>query len=57
MRDVIFINLIYYSIDLITNIKSIYYSIKRYTPKKRDFAIKIFSKMKKINIIMRIIND
>ena len=57
MRNIKFIDLIYHFIDLITNIKSIYQSIKRYISKEREFAIKIFSEIKEIRIIMRIIGD
>ena len=57
MRNIKFIDLIYYSIDLIFDIKSVYQSVKKYIFKKKEFATRIFLKMEKTKIIIKITND
>ena len=50
-------NLIEYSIDLTSNIKSIYILIKRYNPKKKVFIARIFLEIEIIKIILRVVSD
>lgn len=49
--------LIHHSIDLTADAKSVYQPIKRYTPKERAFAAKIFPEMEAAEFIMRAASD
>ena len=50
-------NLIEYSINLESNAKSIKRTLSRYIVEKREFANRIFSKLKDAKIIMRYSNS
>lgn len=57
MRDIKPTDLVHHSIDLTPDAKPVYQSIKRYTPKERDFAAKIFPEMEEAGIITRAASD
>lgn len=57
MRDIHPTDLIHHSIDLTPDAKPVYQSIKRYTPKERAFAAKIFPEMEAAGIITRAASD
>lgn len=57
MRDIKPTDLIHHSIDLTPNARPVYQSIKRYTPKERTFAARIFPEMKEADIIVRAASD
>lgn len=57
MRDIHPTDLIHHSIDLTPDAKPVYQSIKRYTPKERAFAAKIFPEMEAAEIITRAASD
>lgn len=57
MREVKPTDLIEHSIDLTCDAKPVYASIKRYTPKEKEFAAKVFPEMEEAGIIMRAASD
>ena len=57
MREIKPTDLIKHFINLTSNIKPIYTSIKRYTLKEKTFAAEIFPEIKKAGIIVRAVSD
>ena len=57
MRDVKPTDLIHHSINLEADARPVYQPIRRYTPKERAFAAKVFPEMEEARIILRAASD
>ena len=57
LRDIEPTDLVHHSIDLVDDAKPVYQTIKRYTPKEKEFAARIFPEMEEAGIIMRAASD